>query len=73
MWLYVAEIMTTKGAGIAYGINWIFVIGFALFSLLIFERYNPQKLYLICCIFCSVGIFFIMHYIKETKGLTPYQ
>lgn len=73
MWLYLAEIMTPKGAGIAYGFNWIGVIIFSLGSLFLFEKVNRSLVYLLFASFCSLGILFILLCIRETKGLSPYR
>ena len=73
MWLYIAEIMTPRGAGFAYGLNWIFVIIFAIISSLLFKDERQQNSYLGLSIFWCIGIFFILHYVRESKGLSPYR
>ena len=64
--------MTSRGAGFAFGLNWIFVIVFAVISSLLFE--NQQKFtYLGLSLFWCIGIFFILHFVRETQGLSPYK
>ena len=70
MWLYLAEIMTPRGASFAYSLNWIFVIIFALASLFVLDKYKSQKIYYVLWICCSIGILFIHLFVKETRGLS---
>ena len=71
--LYVAEIMTPRGAGFAFGLNWIFVILFAIVPPFTLDSASRQNTYLGFCISWSLGILFSLLFVKETKGLSTYQ
>ena len=71
--LYVAEIMTPRGAGFAFGLNWIFVILFAILPPFTLGSEKQQNTYLGFCICWSLGILFSLLFVKETKGLSSYQ
>ena len=73
MWLYISEILLPEGAGIAYAVNWIGVIILSMCSLFLFEKGNRKLIYLMFASFCSIGILFIMLFVKETRGLTNKQ
>ena len=64
--------MTPLGAGIAFSLNWIFVIVFAVISTLLFEN-QQRNTYLGLSINWWIGIFFILHFVRETKGLSHYK
>lgn len=73
MWLYLAEIMTPRGAGFAYGVNWMSVIILSLFGLFLFGNVERSTVYLIFSSFCALGMLFILLFIKETSGLSTYR
>lgn len=67
LWLYLAEILPPAGLGIAVFLNWAVVI---LISLLtpIMISWSKVITFILYCAFCIVGGFFIIIFIKETKG-----
>ena len=67
LWLYLAEILPPAGLGIAVFLNWAVVI---LISLLtpIMIGWSKVITFIIYCAFCIVGGFFVVIFIKETKG-----
>ena len=69
LWLYLAEILPSAGLSIAVFLNWAVVvaIGFLTPMMVNYSRVMTFSIYSICCL---VGGFFILVFVKETKGLS---
>lgn len=69
LWLYLAEILPSAGLSIAVFLNWAVVvaIGFLTPIMIKYSRVMTFSIYAICCL---VGGFFVIVFIKETKGLS---
>lgn len=69
LWLYLAEILPSAGLSIAVFLNWAVVvaIGFLTPIMIKASRVMTFSIYAVCCL---VGGFFIIIFIKETKGLS---
>jgi len=67
LWLYLAEILPPTGLGIAVFLNWAVVILISLLTPLMIS-WSKVFTFLMYCGFCIVGGFFVLIFIKETKG-----
>ena len=77
-WIYLAEIMTEKGMGIAVSLNWLIVI-FISYLPSLAKTNDPDKrdsekdltpFFFVFSGFCIMGFFLISLFVKETFGLT---
>lgn len=67
LWLYLAEILPPAGLGIAVTLNWAVVILISLLTPLMIS-WSKVFTFVLYCAFCIVGGFFVLIFVKETKG-----
>jgi len=67
LWLYLAEILPSAGLGIAVFLNWAIVIGISILTPLMIP-WSKVFTFFMYCGFCIVGGFFVLVFVKETKG-----
>ena len=83
-WIFLTEIMTEVGMGLAVAANWTIITTISLYPIF-GPNYisqsngdNPSKkdfsyLFFVLCGSRILAIFFISLFVKETKDMTPYQ
>lgn len=68
-WIYMSEVMTEKGVSIGTLFNWIFCLIMALITPTLIDAITGW-LFVIFGILCCICGFFVIFFLKETKGLT---
>jgi hypothetical protein len=69
LWLYLAEILTSKGISIAVFLNWAIVIAVSLATPYMVGWSKPGTFALYAGL-CLLGGLFILIFMRETKGKT---
>ena len=68
-WIYMSEIMNDKGVAVATSLNWAFCLFYTLITPVSFGTKAIYVPYLMASA-CGVAAFFVIVYVKETRGLT---
>ena len=72
VWMYMSEIMTDKGVGIAVLLNWFFTCVWAIATPFLFDGLNGYSFVLFGA-FSAIYVVIIALFMKETKGLSAAQ
>lgn len=73
VWTYMSEILMDLGLTIATLASWIACSLVGIFYNMMIEFVGLANTFLIFAIFCAIGTYFILDYIKETKGIGSFQ
>jgi MFS family permease len=73
VWFYLPEILPEKGVSVAALANWLFcgIIGFGF--PLVNKSIQIQGCFLIFLICCVASFFFVLFFVKETKGKKSHE
>jgi len=68
-WLYTAEILPEQGVSICGVVNWINTMIILFLFPLCADVFGHSILFFAFAIFCLIGMFYCIYFLKETKGL----